>query len=213
MTAKLVQRRLLVVQELEIIDDSVRVHIKSPFKEETLSVFLTVLNPEPVITKSRLEFNSRVNGEPLISLYLAKPSAKEFNAFVSVLKERAQSAYQAFTGLRSPVESGDPIRDLPKEPPQFDDADGFGMSIVRRDVDVESVGTSIRMLRTYLDSEDIGPLLSVLEALESDPRNESHLAQLANVFASLGAAQGAVLTYAPYISVLLSDDPFGNEQP
>ena len=212
MAIRLTQRRLLLVQKLEITDDSVEVHIKSPFKEESLSVFLTVLNPEPVITHSRLEFNSRVNGEPLISLFLAKPSAKEFNAFVAALKERIQSEYQAFTGLRPAAGPGTPSADLPGEPPEPDDEDDLAATTVRRDVDVASVESSIRMLKTYLDGEDIAPLLAVLEALREDPRNESHLARLGSVFASLGAAQGAVLTYAPYIIVLLSDDPFGHKE-
>lgn len=212
MATRLIQKRLLLVQELEIIDDSVKVLIRSPFKEETLSVVLTVLNPEPVITKSRLEFNSRVNGEPLISLYLAKPSAEEFNAFVSVLKERAQSAYQAFTGLRSTTKPEVFSGDFAEEPPELDDADGVGTIIVRRDVDVEKIDNAIQMLTTYLDTEDIEPLLCALEALKADPRNESHLAQLGNAFSSLGIAQGAVLTYAPYVTLLLSDDPFGHKQ-
>ncbi|MGD8308674.1 MAG: hypothetical protein PVG98_04465 [Chromatiales bacterium] len=213
MATRLVQKRLLSVQELELTEDSVRVRIKSPFKEEeTLSVFLTVLNPEPVITESRLEFNSRVNGEPLISLYLAKPSAREFNAFVALIKERAQAAHQAFTGLRPGLEPGEPSADALEVPPELADADDFDTATVRRDVDVDSIDSSIRMLRTYIDSEDIAPLLSALEDLKADPKDPSHLARLANVFASLGAVQGAVLTYAPYIIVLLSDDPFGHKQ-
>mgnify|MGYP006290655041 CR=1 FL=1 len=213
MATGLVQRRILSVQELEITEDSVKVRIKAPFKqEETFSVFLTVLNPEPVITRSLLHFNSRVNGEPLLSLYLANPSAGEFNAFVTALKERAQSAYQEFAGLRSVVEPNVPSAGLPEQPPELDGAEAFGSATVKHDVDVKSIETSIHMLRTYLDDKDIEPLLSVLESFKSDPKNESHLTELGNAFASLGVVQGAVLTYAPYIITLLSDDPFGHKQ-
>lgn len=212
MATRLVQKRFLSVQELEITEDSVKVRVKAPFREEEqLSVFLTVLDPEPVVTRSRLEFNSRVNGEPLVSLYLANPSAGEFNAFVGALKEQARAAYQAFTGLRSAAGAGDPSPEAQEEPPDFDDPEELSTAVVRQEVDVDSVGDSIRMLKTYLNPADIAPLLTALEALREDPRNEAHLARLGNAFADLGPAQGAVLTYAPYIIVLLSDDPFGHK--
>jgi hypothetical protein len=214
MTNTLTQRRLLTVQEFEITEDSVNVRIKPPFKEaETLSVFLTVLNPEPVIRRDRLEFNSRVNGEALLSLYLAKPNAQEFNAFVGALKERAQAAYQGFAGLRSSPGPSQAPGQLAEEPPEPEDGEALGTTVVRQEVDVASIETSIRMLRTYLDSEDIGPLLSVLEAVREDPRNESNLERRGEVFGALGPTQGAVLTYAPYIISLLSDDPYGFKEP
>ena len=72
MTTKLIQKHLLKgTQEFEIIDDTVVVRSKPPLKkEESLTVMLTVLNTEPVISKSLLEFTSRVNNEPLLSLFL-----------------------------------------------------------------------------------------------------------------------------------------------
>ena len=56
MEIKLLQKHLLKgTQEFEIIDDVVNVRIKTPFKkEESLTVMLTVLNPEPLINKSCL---------------------------------------------------------------------------------------------------------------------------------------------------------------
>lgn len=213
MTTRLVQKRFLTVQEFEIEDDSVKVRIKAPFKEEeTLSVYLTVLNPEPVITQSRLEFNSRVNGEPLLSLFLAKPSAREFNAFVSALRERAQAEYQAFAGLRASSDHGAPAGEPAMEPPEPEEEHGFSTAVVRRDVRVKDIDASIRMLETYLDRDQIAPLLAVLKDIREDPANQAHLARLGETFEALGPAQGAVLTYAPYIIVLLSDDPFGHEQ-
>jgi hypothetical protein len=52
-------------------------------------------------------------------------------------------------------------------------------------------------------------VLAALRALRTEPENESFFAQLVKAFDDLGPRQGAVLTYAPYIGILLSDDPFG----
>jgi hypothetical protein len=64
------------------------------------------------------------------------------------------------------------------------------------------------MLERYLDVEEIKPLLTALEALKAEPGNESYFDQLVKAFEGLGSQQGAVLTYAPYVSILLSDNPF-----
>ena len=97
---KLIQRHLLKgTQEFELRDDEVRVRIKSPFKQKELSVPLEILNPEPVINGSQLDFHSRVKCGPMFSLYLNKPNAEEFNAFVDAVKEKALKEYNAFAGL------------------------------------------------------------------------------------------------------------------
>jgi len=63
---KLTQKHLLKgTQEFELLDDEVRVRIKSPFKQKEISVPLAILNPEPEINNSRLEFHSRVKCGPL----------------------------------------------------------------------------------------------------------------------------------------------------
>ena len=77
-------------------------------------------------------------------------------------------------------------------------------------IDVEKVKTSIRMLKTYLDEAEIGPLLSLLEELQQHPEDDSILVRISALFAELGMTQGAVLTYAPYLNVILLDDPFAN---
>ncbi|KHF24711.1 hypothetical protein [Solemya velum gill symbiont] len=98
---KLVQKHILKgTQEFELLDDEVRVRIKAPFKEKEKSVPLSILNPEPVIENSRLNFHSRVKCGPLLSLYLDKPNAKEFNAFVEAVKEKALKEYNAFAGIK-----------------------------------------------------------------------------------------------------------------
>ena len=75
-------------------------------------------------------------------------------------------------------------------------------------VDLHRIETSIMMLKQYLAGEDIAPLIEVLESLAADPRNEVLLGRLADVFDGLGLLQGAVLTYAPYISIVLAGRPF-----
>lgn len=102
MSLKLVQKHLLHgTQELELRDEFVRVNIKSRFKgSKELDIELAMLNPEPVIENSLLHFHSRVKCGPLISLYINKPNAQEFNAFVEAVKEKAKSEYQAFAGLK-----------------------------------------------------------------------------------------------------------------
>ena len=75
-------------------------------------------------------------------------------------------------------------------------------------VDLYRIETSITMLKQYLAEEDIAPLIDVLESLSADPRNEALLGQLSDVFDGLGLLQGAVLTYAPYVSIVLAGDLF-----
>jgi hypothetical protein len=77
-------------------------------------------------------------------------------------------------------------------------------------VDLQRIETSIMMLKQYLAEDDIAPLIDVLEALAADSRNAALLRQLADVFAGLGLQQGAVLTYAPYISIVLAGHQFDN---
>ena len=205
MTTKLIQKQLFKgTQEFEIVDDAVNIHIKSPFKkDETLTVMLAVLNPEPIISQSRLEFTSRVNNEALISLYLAKPNAEEFNAFVNLLKQKAQEEYNEFAGLNK-IASSTLEGNVYDEPPDFEASDKPG-GVARKPVRVEAVEESINMLSEYIGGEEIDSLLSALKALQSEPENIEHLSRLAREFDALGPGQGAVLTYAPYIGILLSD--------
>ena len=210
MTTKLIQKHLLKgTQEFEIIDDTVVVRSKPPLKkEESLTVMLTVLNTEPVISKSLLEFTSRVNNEPLLSLFLAKPNPEEFNAFVNLLKQKIQYEFNAFAGLKSgtPSTIG---KNVHEEPPVFGTPD-TERTIKSKKITAKGIEDAIRQLSEYIGAEKIGPFLSALEALQADPQNESHLRKMINEFEALGPNQGAVLSYAPYISSLLSDDPYEN---
>ena len=85
------------------------------------------------------------------------------------------------------------------------------MKNIRNDINVTKIDTAITMLKKYITDTDMQPLISALEGLKQDQNNESFLQQLNAAFNDLGITQGAVLTYAPYVNILLSDDPFGND--
>ena len=208
MSTKLIQKKFLKgTREFEIVDDQVKIRIKSGPKEENLSVMLAVLEPEPVITRSHLEFVSRVNGEPLVSLLLSRPNVSEFNAFVSTLKQRAQAEYSAFSGIS--VQADHTLGNSDEEPPEFDEVSPADIS-KSKIINVDGVENSIQMLKTYVDNEEVQPLISALESLQQAPQDHSKLVAVATIFDELGSSQGAVLTYAPYIGLMLSDDPFGS---
>ena len=208
MTTTLTQRQLFRgLHEYEIDGEQLNVRVKTPFREEKLSILLSVLNPEPVINKSSLEFVSRVNGEALVSLTLAKPNPRDFNAFVNELKQRAITEFNAFSGLRPAGAPEALAANSFEEPPEFDD-DDFVRTPPRRKVKAEEVETAIRMLQLHLQPEQTGTLIEALEALRAAPEEHANLNKVADAFAELGSSQGAVLTYAPYIAGLLSDDPF-----
>ena len=77
-------------------------------------------------------------------------------------------------------------------------------------VKVVDIDIALRMLKTYMDSQDINPLLSALETLKTDTQNETYQTRVIDAFNDLGNLQGAVLTYAPYLNIFVSDDPFGD---
>lgn len=208
---KLTQKHLLKgTQEFEIIDDYVRVRSKAPFKdEETLTVMLTVLNPEPVITSSSLDFTSRVNGEVLLSLYLGKPNAEAFNAFIGVLKQKALDEYQAFAGIKATSQPSAPGGNVFEEPPAFEDPHMDQPLKVRKNINPARLDEAIQMLKQYLNSEDIADFMAALEALKAEPQSEALQIKVINAFNDLGPAQGAVLSYAPYVGILMSANRVG----
>ena len=210
MSMKLVQKHFLKgSREFEIVDDAVNVRIKTPFKEEKLTVMLTILNPEPVVNSPFLEFHSRVKCGPLLSLLLDKPNTEEFNAFADELKRRAREEYNAFAGLKAGSKPEGLAGNVYEEPPDFDEPAKNRSSKPGKPVSVANVDSAIQMLKQHLDDAEIEPLLTALETLKENPENKSCFDQLVKAFDDLGPRQGAVLTYAPYVSILLSDDPFG----
>ena len=208
---KLVQKKFLRgSREFEIAGDAVNVCLRSPLRQETLSVMLAVLNPEPVVNGPFLEFHSRVKCGPLLSLAIDKPSAREFRAFVEELKRRAREEYNSFAGLKSGSMPEGMAANVFEEPPDFDQPGQSPPKKKTRKVRVADIDVSIQMLRQYLEGDDIEPLLAVLEALKTEADAESGMVRLAQAFDALGPRQGAVLTYAPYIGILLSDDSFAS---
>ena len=101
MTLKLVQKHILYgKREFELRDDIIKIKVNSLIDEnKDFEMELAMINPEPIISKSRVEFHSRVKCRPLISLYINKPNQKEFNNFVNAIIERAKKEYEAFAGL------------------------------------------------------------------------------------------------------------------
>jgi len=77
-------------------------------------------------------------------------------------------------------------------------------------VKVVDIDIALRMLKKYMDTQDINTLLSALETLKTETQNEAYQAQVIDAFNDLGIMQGAVLTYAPYLNIFVSDDPFGD---
>lgn len=103
MTHKLIQKHILYgKREFELHDDFIKIKVNSLLDEnKDFEVELAMINPEPIISKSRLEFHSRVKCRPLISLYLNKPNKKEFNEFVEAVIAKAKKEFNAFAGLKN----------------------------------------------------------------------------------------------------------------
>lgn len=78
-------------------------------------------------------------------------------------------------------------------------------------VNTSRIDESIEMLQQYLDVAEIAPLLEVLRAKAAEPDDEAWLGRLAEVVDGLGGLQGAVLTYAPYIGILLAGVQFADD--
>jgi len=75
-------------------------------------------------------------------------------------------------------------------------------------VDTASIEESLVMLERYLCAEDIRAVVAVLQEMLERPEDATLLPRLSAAVDELGILQGAVLTYAPIIAGLLSDDPF-----
>ena len=75
-------------------------------------------------------------------------------------------------------------------------------------IDAGRIDESIDLLKQHVQEAEIKPMLEVLELMSENPYDYALLDRLSEEFGKLGFLQGAVLTYAPYISIILPDDPF-----
>jgi len=75
-------------------------------------------------------------------------------------------------------------------------------------IDAGRIDESIDLLKQHVQEAEIKPMLEVLQLMSENPYDYALLDRLSEEFGKLGFLQGAVLTYAPYISTILPDDPF-----
>ena len=212
MTTKLIQKQLFKgSQEFEIVDDAVNVRIKTLFQVERFSVVLSILDPEYVVNDSKLEFHSRVKCSPLLSFHLNKPNEKEFNKFIALLKQRAEEEYDAFIGVKPAAKPKVLSGNVTEKAPEFKDADEMHLQNIAENYNALMIEESIKMLKKHVDSEAVVPLISALKAFNDDPWNESSQKHLLKTFHQLGSISGAVLTYAPYLITLMSNNPFQDD--
>ena len=204
MTTKLVQKQLLSgSREFEITDDVIYVRIKSLLKEQQLSIDLSTLDPEPVINGSELEFFNPHKGRPVFSLLLNKPNKTEFNAFINSLKQAISG--ETSDSLSEEKAQSALARNMHEEPPEFAEAGRSHEKASFTPIIVERLSEDIDMLNTYVDADDIQPLMNALETLKAEPANEAAYNKALEAFNNLGFTQGAVLTYAHYFKVLVSE--------
>ena len=191
----------------EIVDDVIYVSIKTIFRKEKLTIALSKLNPEPVINGHEMAFHDSLTSEPVFSLLLNKPNPQEFDVFVKVLQGAILGQAIPFNNIQGESLSGTqpqaPGNNVYDEPPEFDDVDGQQKPCFQP-VNAKRVAEDIAMLKTYLNESEIQPLLKYLEKLEAEPEDEEIFQQVVDAYNASGFQQGAILTYAPYLKILLS---------
>lgn len=206
---KLVQKSFLKGnREFEIVDDTIFVRIKSLLKEEKLTIDLSILDPEPSINASEMQFYNPHKGYVVFSLLLNKPNAQEFNRFVDTLKQTIKGegdSIDSMATVSSETARSALARNVYEEPPAFDEPADGRAKISGRPVNADRLADDIEMLSAYLNKDDLKPLLDALEVLRAEPESEKAFQKMLATFDELGINQGAVLTYAPYLKVLLSE--------
>ena len=82
------------------------------------------------------------------------------------------------------------------------------MTTPQRRIDAAAIASSIEQLQERFGKDDVAPLVAVLEAMKRNPQDSVLMDQLSEAFHGLDIMQGAVLTYAPYLAIILSDSYF-----
>lgn len=77
-----------------------------------------------------------------------------------------------------------------------------------QNIQIADIDIALDMLRRYINAQEIHTLLTSLETLKTDPRNTAYQQQVMIAFSELGPLTGPALTYAPYLNIFVSDDPF-----
>jgi len=77
-----------------------------------------------------------------------------------------------------------------------------------RIINTVEIDTSIKSLKKYVTDIDIEPIISILETIKREPTQLAHLTQLSEILDTFGVRKGAVFTYAPYITFLLTENLF-----
>ena len=75
-------------------------------------------------------------------------------------------------------------------------------------INYTEIKQSIETIKQSVTGCDIAPLISVLEQFNQASDDKALLVKLRTTLNTMGVAKGAVLTYAPYLIVVLSDDAF-----
>lgn len=85
------------------------------------------------------------------------------------------------------------------------------MSLEEKVIYLDKIEVSIKMIKLYVNDVDASEVIAVLESMLTAPEDvslEPHLQQLSDSLEALGIYKGAVLSYAPYLNVLLSENLF-----
>jgi len=84
------------------------------------------------------------------------------------------------------------------------------VTTTRKAIDAARIGSSIEQLKKHFGEDDVDSLVAVLESIKRNPQDSALIHQLSQAFNGLSIMQGGVLTYAPYLAVILSDDLCNN---
>lgn len=195
-------------REFEIDGDLLTVRTRRLFREARQTVDLSTLDPEPVAIGSELAFFSLQPRRSRVTLQADKPDTATFQAFVERLAQHIRDAADASPELagNAPDSARPPAPgwNVYEEPPEFAEPEALQEIIIPVPVNADRLVADIGMLKTYLDQDDLGPLLDTLETLAAAPADEAAFRNVVETFNALDIRQGAVLTYAPYLKVLLS---------